>query len=689
MMPDEATGAGWWRDRPLRVLHPNMREREAHDLDVEGFVDDCRDMDAEAIVFSTGGIYAFYDTDVEGHRQSEAVADRDLLADVLDRAHAADLRVIDRLDFSNAPREWFDEHPEWFHRLPGGKPTDPGSRDRFDRYYDTNVLGGYQNEAFGLPVLREIVSNYDIDGIHLNASGWRANEFSEEMIDEHDVPTDELERRTWKERTFADQLDRYRSVIHGDGDPGALFMGETNSIDSPGWGLTRGYNPETMAGGFTNILATAGEPSIDQRYRFRWWVALTADWLHAAGAAGPPLINLKTTGGYGDKHTLKPVAEFQFCAYQAMAHNAGIKAAMYAIPATHPDPRAERMIGEPFTFMAEREAAMTDVDRLAPIGLVWPSTALTTGDDDPARIVDEIRPGLFGIYRALLRRHLLCEVLLSDRIEDRVAEYDTLVVPHVACLRDVTADALTEFVFGGGTVTILDHPAADRFESMPAALADLEIGQYDESAFEPAYAIPAEDHPAADRIGPFTVGTAVREHEPPADGRRWLVDSPTPGGAFIPEEHVTVEPGDRSVAHVVDRGDGRVAYVGCGLGSLLWRDDLPAVETLLEQLVLPAHGRLISSDLPPTVDVTAFRADDAVVFHLVNGTGRVPLDEVVPLSDLAITVGIDADGPVHAHAPDDESAAVAATIHDGAVTIELAELGPYAQLVIEGGLGTD
>ena len=688
-MVDDSRPNGWWQDRPLRVLHPNMREREALDLDVKGFIDDCQSMGAEAIVFSSGGIYAFYDTDIEGHHQSEACADRDLLQEVVERAHATDLRVIARLDFSNAPRAWFEEHPSWFHRLPGEVPVDPGSRDRFDRYYDTNVLGGYQNEDFALPVLHEIISTYEIDGIHLNASGWRANEFSNEMVEEHEIPSDGLARRAWKERTFAAQLDRYRTVIHGDADPSALFMGETNSIDSPRWGLTRGYNPETMADGFTNILSTAGEPSIDQRYRFRWWVALTADWLHAAEASGLPLINLKTTGGYGDKHTLKPVAEFQFYAYQAMAHNAGIKAAMYAIPATHPDPRANGMIAEPFTFMADQEAYMTGVERIAPIGLVWPSTNLTTDDHDPARIVDEIRTGLFGIYRSLLRRHLLSEIVLSDRLEERLNEYDTLIIPHVGCLRNTAADVLGGYVDDGGTLVILDHQASNRFEPTPPALVELTAGSFDTSAFEPAYAISAEAHPAANRIGPLTLGTPVRHHEPPENAQQWLRDSPTPGGAYIPEEHVTVESGDRSVAYVIHQGDGRVAYVGCGLGALLWRDDLPAVETLLEHLVVPAGGRFLSPDLPPTVDVTAFRTEDAVVLHLVNGTGRVPLDSAITLSELPVTVMLDADGPVTRYAPGSEPTAIVPTTHEGALTIEIPDVGPYAQLVIEGASGTD
>jgi len=67
-------------------------------------------------------------------------------------------------------------------------------------------------------------------------------------------------------------------------------MGETNSIETSGWGYSRGYNPELMAKGFTNILSTSGEPEGNLLFRFRWWVSLTADWLHSANALDCQLL---------------------------------------------------------------------------------------------------------------------------------------------------------------------------------------------------------------------------------------------------------------------------------------------------------------------------------------------------------------------------------------------------------------
>jgi len=46
----EAGASAWWKNRPLRIYHPNMREAEANNFDVKRFVADCKSLHAEATV---------------------------------------------------------------------------------------------------------------------------------------------------------------------------------------------------------------------------------------------------------------------------------------------------------------------------------------------------------------------------------------------------------------------------------------------------------------------------------------------------------------------------------------------------------------------------------------------------------------------------------------------------------------
>ncbi|MHC4629526.1 MAG: family 10 glycosylhydrolase, partial [Planctomycetota bacterium] len=247
----EAGASPWWKNRPLRIYHPNMREVEADNFDVKGFIADCKSLHAEAIVFSTGGIYAFYQTQVPHHVKSPHMEDRDLLKEVIQEAKANGIRIIARFDFSKARPDLFERHPEWFSLGVDGK-----RQQRRGGLYQTTMLGGYQNEEFAMPALREILSRYEVDGFHLNAPGFGAAAFDEATIRKYDIPTDGEAQRRWRQERLADQMKKYRQIIRQH-NPEALFMAEINSPESPGWGLSRGFNHELLAEGYTNLLSTA------------------------------------------------------------------------------------------------------------------------------------------------------------------------------------------------------------------------------------------------------------------------------------------------------------------------------------------------------------------------------------------------------------------------------------------------
>src|ERR1700720_2386156 len=73
----EGAIAGLWHQRPLRIYHPNPREFELLTLDVQRFVADCQATEAEAVVISVGGVYAFYPSAVKYHYVSKVVGERD------------------------------------------------------------------------------------------------------------------------------------------------------------------------------------------------------------------------------------------------------------------------------------------------------------------------------------------------------------------------------------------------------------------------------------------------------------------------------------------------------------------------------------------------------------------------------------------------------------------------------------
>src|ERR1700684_3547237 len=78
----QRASSGLWHERPLRIYHPNPREFELSTLDVKRFVADCQATQAEAVVISVGGVYAFYPSAVKYHHVSKVVGDRDLVGEI-------------------------------------------------------------------------------------------------------------------------------------------------------------------------------------------------------------------------------------------------------------------------------------------------------------------------------------------------------------------------------------------------------------------------------------------------------------------------------------------------------------------------------------------------------------------------------------------------------------------------------
>ena len=667
----EAGASPWWKNRPLRIYHPNMREAEADNFDVKRFIADCKSLHAEAIVFSTGGIYAFYQTQVPHHLKSPHIKDRDLLKEVIEEAKANGIRIIARFDFSKARPDLFERHPEWFSLGVDGK-----RQQRRGGLYQTTMLGGYQNEEFAIPALREILSRYEVDGFHLNAPGFGAAAFDEATIRKHDIPTAEDAQRRWRQERLADQMKKYRQIIQQH-NPEALFMAEINSPESPGWGASRGFNHELLAEGYTNLLSTAGRPDDEDLYRFRWWVGLTADWSHASKSedSGLPLINLKV-GHHKGKLSLKPVEEYAFYCYQALARNAGIKAPTYGLLGNMPDPRTPSMIAEAFRFMERCEPYLTSAERIAPVALIWPAQEDTTTDGASWR--DE----MLGLYRAMVCRHILFEIVLAHRIGENLEQrYDTIVLASATALDASHIASLIAFVKAGGRLVLIDA-ASDK--PMPAAFARLLGGQWQQKSRRTAYAVPQRSAQSA-LPGPIMLSGAIRQVVAPLDSRIWYYSSPTPGGSHIPELFPVLEKGDGAVLYSTRVEEGEVVYFAGGLGTMMWNNDLPDYSTILEKMIYPGsyEQRPLTTDAPETVNVTAYRIQSGTTVHLVNATGRTPLDRVVPVGPVQIRLKGTNGKTVRWFAPGDEPELLESRFRSGYTEVTIPRLKASGLIVVE------
>jgi hypothetical protein len=152
-------------------VQTNLRETDAN-LDAAHLVGQLADMRANVLLLGMGGITAYYPSRVEFHSVSPYLpAGRDMFGDVLQAAHAKNIRVVGRFDFSKTQQAAFNAHPEWFFRKANGDPV------IYNGLYSTCINGPYYREQ-ALKILGEALDKYAVDGLFFNAFGNQSHDYS-------------------------------------------------------------------------------------------------------------------------------------------------------------------------------------------------------------------------------------------------------------------------------------------------------------------------------------------------------------------------------------------------------------------------------------------------------------------------------------------------------------------------------
>ncbi len=629
----------WWSDRPLRIYHPNAREFEFGEIDADALVRDSLAASAEAVVVSAGGIYAFYPTRVRFHYVSPTTRGRNVIGEIVERAHGRDLKVIARLDFSRAREEVYAARPDWFERAAGGEPG------RIGAMFATCPLGGYQNEEYAFGVFRELLEEQHVDGFHLNAHGFHgvcrcdrcAATFGAPIPAEGGTEAAARERfALWRHEAMAAHLRGYHDLVRSIS-PDAFLMGEHAGEEYPDWALTAAYDLPALRGAFSQLLASSGGMAAPRRSR--WWVAMTADRI--AGLGSRPIINNKLQmRDMRMTHAALPPVESEFQCWQAIAHGAGLKLVTFGVPRTLADARLMRSVAAVFGFMREHDRLLAGSAPVTPAALVSPERALLRAAAGDLRGSDVLRAEFRGLYDALTSLHVLFGAIPdSDLRADTLARFRLVVVPGLASLLDDRAvAALSDYVRAGGRVVATDVLVRDRSGDLVPirpglrALFDLEA----RGDGRTLYAVSTGAGPSSQLAGAcLPVSGEFRKVT-----TRAQVDLTSAAAAesATPEEFATVQPGPDALVVRTAQGRGSAAYVAFSLGSMIW--DLPHADllSLLQGLVesQAAGDVVVRTNAPGCVGLTLASSRAGRVLHLVNSAGTAPLRDSIRLAPIEI-----------------------------------------------------
>ena len=164
-----AADVGWWLREPIRLIQTNMREIDGA-LDPVRLMRDIKAMDANAIIFSVGGIRAFYQTDLAYHRKAIALTG-DLATAARQAARAEGLRFIARCDMSKADKGFYKDNPDWFQCDAQGRPHE------YNGLHICCPNGAYYRD-YSHKIIAEIIDRVQPDALFFNMFGFTSHDYA-------------------------------------------------------------------------------------------------------------------------------------------------------------------------------------------------------------------------------------------------------------------------------------------------------------------------------------------------------------------------------------------------------------------------------------------------------------------------------------------------------------------------------
>lgn len=345
-----------------------------------------------------------------------------------------------------------------------------------------------------------------------------------------------------------------------------------------------------------------------------------------------PLGIVHSCPGMDWRHTGLPPSEYAFWLSQIPANGGQIWHSLTGIPDTIKDKRILDTVTKINGKIKKVEGLINGAESLAQVCLLWEP-------GESAR----------GLAEGMLNRQIPFDVLTPDQASvGSMQQFDAVVIPQEWSYRGDFLSNLAEYVRGGGRI-LVEGPVPSERESL-SGLLGIKPETYLSEYLTASY-LKFEDERG--RLGKGMEDTelipyrGVVEYSKPLKDTEVLATLVPP---FSPLESVGAPP-ERASLPVSDTDiplallnsyeRGGALFLPFSLGGLIEEFKLNEHSLLLKNAVdiLLGEGKFLQVSHYDGLQVTVFKKSDRIILNLVNGTGRRPLSETVPLFE--ILIGID------------------------------------------------
>lgn len=316
----------------------------------------------------------------------------------------------------------------------------------------------------------------------------------------------------------------------------------------------------------------------------------------------------------------------------------------------------------------KNQDVLVNREPVASVGLIWSQRNTDFyGRDDAAELVDA---PYTGCMHALVRARIPYLPIHIDDIASAPAEVKLLILPNLGGLSDKQCDAIRVWVVKGGSLLATgdtslytewgdprkDYGLADIFGAHRTT--ETPRLQHAGRHIETVNRFTPEGHtylrlPSTSRheilkgfeetdILPYGGKLVPLKIEPMAQVPLTYVP---PFPTYPPETSWMREPITNIPGLVLtQKGKSRVAFLQADLDRRYAKEHLPDHGNLLANLIRWAVGSTpVTVEGPGLIDVHLYRQSGRLILHLVNltnaATWRAPIDELIPVGPIKITVG--------------------------------------------------
>ncbi len=460
----------WWNRMPIRLLQTNFPEVYAS-MDADDYVQSIVDASATDVLFNTGGITASYQTRLPYQYRNPYMGSRDFVGELINRLHEKGIRYIARFDFSKVHQSIAEMKPEWLYVGTNGKNLE------FNTTVAACINGGYYQE-YAFEILKEVINNYNIDGIFFNMMGYTGPTYAGTF---YGICQCENCKKRFFERTGfklpVDDKDPHIKEYH------EFQIVTSNELYAKVTDFIRHQNPDLIIYNYNDVGTS--------------WIASESGASMRSGVDNiyHATINVKRTlGTYKDKNPVNLIMGFQAIGYrnimsspnllrnwwlEDMLHGAPVGFVVVGTLVHYEDRKFIPIVNELFGFHKKYEKLFTNVQAVSRIALIQGSGS-------------EFQ----GIIKLLSEEHIMYDIinpkyLGTERTPRRIADYEAVIVGNISPGAGI-AELLDNYVQNGGKVLVTGDPSGmnslgiqPEFDIFPQAEATyLKVSESDKLAFQ-------------------------------------------------------------------------------------------------------------------------------------------------------------------------------------------------------------